>query len=203
MLKIKKAIAGLSDEKLSIQVSHLVEQTTGNSHFPTPNPSMAALSAKNSAFKTKVMAIKGGDHSPETVTAKNILRAELVAMVTTFFNYVLNTGLPIDAQVSSGFPLSKERTSPGMLPMPVNFSVLPSGKHTVKSKFDAVKGAHSYIYQHRIAGTPEGEWTNVVDTRCRTFFKDLQQGACYQFRVCAVGPLGAGEFTNVADCYVS
>ena len=200
--KIKKGFAGLADKDLGPQVDLLVEKMTGNSHFPTPNPTLASLAAKCSSFKGKVQSIKMGDRSPETVAAKNALRKELLEMVDTLFFYVLNTGLPIEDQLSSGFPMAKVRTNIGDLPMPVNFNAHPSSKKTVKCISDAVKGAHSYIYQYKLESAPVANWVTVVDTRCNTYLKELTQGACYEFRMCAVGAKGCGEFSDVMSCYV-
>lgn len=87
--------------------------------------------------------------------------------------------------------------------MPVNFNARPFSKGCVKAVSNSVKGAHSYIYQYKLKNASDSTWVTVVDTRCRTLLHNLTQGSCYDFRMCAVGAKGCGEFTDVMNCYVS
>ena len=201
--KIKKSISGTSDEMLSAQVGYLIERTTSNPNFPTPNPTMPALATKRTAFDRAVDAVRAGDHTKERVLIKENLRKELKDMVGLLFNYVVNVGKTVEIQLTSGFPLAKEKASVGTLPMPSNFTVRSTVKNKVNARCKAIHGADTYMYQYTLSPNPEVDnWVTMVETRSFTEINNLTSGTQYKFRMCGVGAKGQGEWSSAITCYV-
>lgn len=205
MQKIKKGFSGLTDEKLSAQTGYVLTKMTGNTNFPTPVPSLTEILNVKKDFDIAVSAVRAGNRTAYQVTLKNKFETLLKRQLDQLFNYVNTTGAGnIEVLTSSGFPLAKERQPIGELPQPQDFTMrsFQSGSASLKCK--RVHGADCYNYQYTLAPNPEVEnWITITDTRSFIKIENLQPGAQYKFRMCAVGADGAGPWSQAINCFIN
>ena len=88
--------------------------------------------------------------------------------------------------------------------MPDGFGARSKSKQSATLNCNSVHGADSYLYQYTLSPNPEVEnWVSVVNTRSRVVIGNLQSGAQYKFRMCAVGAKGNGDWSDSVTCYIS
>ena len=203
-LKLKKGTSRLTDLEFVGFVQGVMNNMSGNTHFPTPSPTEAVVEDKRTAMWDIMVTILDGNGTRQDVRDKNALRNELEACMTQWLAYVNSKSTDITILQTSGFPLSKEPAPIGNLPKPTNFSVRSNAAGSATLRCKAVYGADSYLYQYTLSPSPEvNNWVNVSATACRTILTGLTQGACYKFRMCGVGAKGCGQWSDAINCYIS
>ena len=202
--KIKRGTSGQRDAALNVFAQHILEEMTGNLSFPTPTPSLAVITTAREDYA--VALAEAEDRDRQKVLIKNQRKRELKAHLDRLFDYVVLTGgSDIEILTSSGFPLAKDRTPVGDMPMPSGFRVTEGkGSGEVEMRLKKIHGADSYVYQYLASPSPEVEnWVTVNDPATRITVKGLVPGTQYKFRVAAVGAKGQGPWSDVITRFVA
>lgn len=203
---VKAAIGFLnevSDDRLIGDVQNAITGLTDNPNFPSPKPTLAALTTALGAFTTALAeAVNGGR---VLVAAKNARRAELVSLMRQLASYITVTSDgDMEVLLSSGFPHQKPvRTRVGELPTP---SAPTLRRGTLSGQLNAsvlpVYGAGSYNWRIALASKP-GTFEQTAQTiGGRHSFKGLTPGQNYNVEVNAVGSVGPSDWSDVSTAMV-
>jgi hypothetical protein len=203
---IKPAIGFLrtvSDARLVTDAETIVTSMTKNPCYPTPSPSLAAVTAGINDFS--VALANAADGGTGLTAIKNAKRAALEALLRQLASYVsiaCKGSLP--DLISSGFPTQKPVPTPvGVLPAPLA-PVLSTGPRTgdLRAVTKPVPNAASYNWRVALASTPAEYVQQVQKTAARITFSGLTPGERYLVDVNAVGSAGPGDWSDTAVAFV-
>ena len=192
-MKAKKILlnfARYNVEVLIELVRFVIESMTGNSHFTTPDPTLAAIKNLNDDLETKFLEAQTGYHVAhlEMVTA----RAKLEKALRSEVLYVEKIAAGNETiLLSSGFPLTKDPRPP----LRPDFWVKrgPNSGDVLTGRI-AYPRARSYVLQYFVGENPPSDpnlWILAgVSTRTRMGVTGLTKGSTVWFRSCAVTPDG-------------
>lgn len=175
--------------------------------IPAPYPSRTDLSAANAAFVAAYDLSKGGSKS--AIADRIARRATLTDMLKSTANYVSESAKAaedVTLITDCGFKLTHPTTHTGgtdPLPAPQNLKLRRGDLSGVLiAGTSAVNGAGSYETQICI-GDPavEANWKQAaITTGCRHIeLSGLVPGTIYNVRVRAIGPHGAGAWSDIAS----
>ena len=199
LLRLTNGFERLPDSKLLEKANFVHQSMSGNTNFPTPNPSMTELAAAITQFNDAVMAAGNGDRMQ--VALKNEKRNNLVNILHLSGYYVLYTsaGDRTKAQ-TSGFTLAKEPTGIAIT-KPANLKVQysdQSGELLVSVK--KVTGAAAYMHQY--SSDPllkEESWKSMTSTAAKCIIPGLTPGLTYYLRVAAIGAKDQLKFSDIVS----
>ncbi len=193
--KILFTFSRLNDSNLESMALAVSAAMTGNTHFPEPQPSLAALNNSIKAFSDALALAKSRDKVK--VAIKNNLREALLSNLRKMANYCSMLADRDRAKlVSTGFPLNAETVSTNMLSIPENFTLQPgsnSGEAIVS--INRVAGALAYLLYYRPASA-NGEWIHVTNSQSWFNVSGLTALASYQFKMAAIGRKGQITYTD-------
>ena len=180
---VKAAIGFLTpdpDNQLIGDVQSAITGLTGNPSFPTPSPTLAAITTALSAFTVALAdAVNGGT---EMTSIKNAKRAELASLMRQLGSYVTVTADgDMTKLLSSGFRYQKPtRNTIGALPAPYT-PVLKLGPHTgeLDATISPIYGAYTYNWRVALASSPTTYVRTVQTTGGRVTFEGLTAGQVY------------------------
>lgn len=200
MNRIKLNLGKLKlDEKLQL-AQNVIDGLDSNGNFPIPNPSIAQLTTLRNNLIAKTNAIESAEALLRTEYAeRSVLEAQLDAYLEQEASYVESASGGDKAKIlSSGFEVRGPRTPVGALPAPQNLqSTFGANEGTVACRWDAVRGARSYVLE--CTQDENGPWTQVAVTTAANYIASgLQSGKKYFFRVQGVGAAGPGAWSDVA-----
>ena len=164
---------------------------TGNTNFPTPNPSAPDFLAALTAFQTAYSAAETAKAAAkQAVSAKDEARAYLELLLSQRGNYVQiasNGNAPVI--LSAAFPVKNPPTTVGELPPPINLLITLNGTPGVMHlSWAGVAYARSYVIQCSPADTMEREWSPFkTSSSTKLKIDELVLGKIYAFRIAAVG----------------
>ena len=195
--RVALSFARKIDTDLIAFVRNVIALMTGNIKYPTPTPTLAAITTSVNAFETAVHeALDGGKI---VIATRNAARVELLALMRQLAAYVQGScNADLLALLSSGFAAVRAPSPVGVLPAPLN----PRLTYTDKSgelllKFDRVNNAANYSVQTAPAAT--GPWTDEdLSTATRVVIGGLTPGETLWARCCANGSAGASEWSTPA-----
>ncbi len=185
-----------SDGQLILDINDIITGMTGNASYPTPSPTLAAVTAALNTFTTALSNASGG--GVVLTSAKNAARAGLVALVRELANYVqVACKGDITVLLSSGFPIQKPVRNPvGQLPVPSNLTV-SLGTYTGQLNASASPVFGAAVYNWRL--TTAAAQTTVVQsaqtTAASNTFTGLTPGIVYNAEVNAVGAAGPSDWS--------
>jgi hypothetical protein len=202
-MRIRKLLIGfskLSDAALLAFAQAVLAAMTGNTNFPTPQPTLVVFGAAITAFEDAMAAAAGGGLMETAV--KNQQRVALIVLLKQLASYVTLVSDNDEAKMlSSAFELSKDPSPIGPLAKPSNFEMKPAEKGQVKLSLDAVYGARLYQFEYKpVTAT---EWILIPSTSTKLMLTDLESGKEYVGRVV---PLGASKIRTYSDsltCFVN
>ena len=171
-----------SDETLATKAQVIHDSMNENTHYPTPDPDLAALQTAIIDFQQAI--VKSKDGSKEDTADKNAKRQILVNLLQRLSYYVQITSIGDEAIIlSSGFDVV------GVLPKPENFKVLVGdNKGTVELSCDAVSNASFYEYQYtKMPLSATSIWTMRTATKRKMLVEGLTSGQQYVFKMAAGG----------------
>ena len=176
---------------------------TGNAHYPSPTPTLPALTTAKDDFATALA--NAADGGKEMTAIKIAKRAVLAGMLRQLSLYVTMTCKNDRAIViSSGFPTWKhERTPVGILPAPET-PILSHGERTGDLVASTVPVPNGAIYNWRVAlpgATPDIK-VRVQTTAASTTFANLTPGQIYLVDVNVVGSAGPSDYSDSAQLMV-
>jgi hypothetical protein len=182
-----------SDAELIVHVGGIITGMTGNASYPTPSPTLAAVTAALNAFTTAVNDFVTNGGGVALTLAKNARRAELVALLRALASYVQVTcNGNLEVLVSSGFPIQKPvRTPIGELPVPSGLTVsLGTYSGQLNASVPPVFGAAVYNWRVTTAAAPTVVVQSAQPTAASNTFTGLTPGVLYNTEVSAVGAAG-------------
>jgi hypothetical protein len=198
MTKVNLSFRTLTDADFEQKSAYILDCMTGNAHFTSPSPALAAVDTALTAYSAALLAAASLDRI--AVAEKNQSRLLLEGLLARLGMYVMNVAMGNNAQlVSSGFTIARQ-LEPIVLANPGNVTIAngnTSGEALVA--VSAVKGAKSYL--HQICFEQPGDntsWQSTYSTRCSYTYSDLQPGRQFWVRVAAVGSRAQVTYSNIA-----
>jgi hypothetical protein len=197
LARVSLAFASLTNTDLIAFVRNVVTLMTGNAQYPTPSPTLAAVTSAVDAFETAVHdALDGGKMA---ILTRNAARESLLTLMRQLAAYVQgNCDGSIVLLGSSGFGAVRAK-SPSYLPdIPANQRLAQTGTSgELRLNFDRVPNAVNYSIQSATA--PEGPWTDWgLSTTTRVTIDGLTPGKVYWAQACANGSAGSSDFGGPA-----
>lgn len=177
-----------TDLELSAKATHVVEQMTGNAHFPTPVPQLETLTSNNANFIEALNKAVGG--SKEDTVIKNNIRKMVETLLKRLADYVQITSDGDEAIIlSSGFDVNKKPTAIGPLPKATGLEVKPGdNKGTMLANCNVIPSASFYEFEYTEAPiAPNCIWIVKTTTKHRLLIEGLTSGKQYAFRVAGAG----------------
>ena len=169
---------------------------TGNTLFPEPQPTLAALTDSTKAFSDALALAKTRDKVK--VAIKNTLRADLEITLRNLANYCAFVAKGDRAQlVSSGFPVSTDSVSPAALSTPENFTA-QAGRHSGELivSVNRIRNANAYLLLYKLASADNGAWTHAAHSLPYFTLTRLEVLQPYNFKMGAIGSRGQTVYTD-------
>jgi fibronectin type 3 domain-containing protein len=173
----------------------VIDNITGNTFFPSPNPTVAELLKATQEYQQSLYDASGRDQ--KLVAVKDNKRSVLRTMLTQMAEYVnsVSNGNR-EILLSSGFKLAKNRGEVDDLKPIGELEVRTDVPEQATIRVKRVPGAKAYIHEYTTGVvTNESVWVTKTITENWYTFKDLQSGVKYSFRVIAIGQ---GEKTVIS-----
>lgn len=189
-LRITNGFAEMTDLDLLAKVRLILSQMTGNSNFPTPDPTLASVATLADEFQQAISDAEAGGSFDKSV--RDGKKAELVDTMHNLSNYVLFTakGNRLIAD-SSGFTIAKDPAPLPPIEKPSGLQ-LSDGQNSgeILLMFNKVQGSKTYIYQISLDPLDETKWVATYGTLRKNLFTGLESGKRYYVRVVALGTKG-------------
>jgi hypothetical protein len=185
--------------KLSVAVKiefyrTVIAKLTGNATYPTPDKPIADAKTAVDKLETSFIAAQDGSHTAVSAMHDAELAADVIFRILAA--YVDRIAAGDETKIlSSGFHPSQQPAAIQKDPLTV---VKGANSGSVKLSAKAVDAAVSYIWQMAADALPQTEagWTVAgYSTRSTYEIAGLPFGSKYYFRVAAVTPNGATDFT--------
>ena len=197
MSQVRLELDQLTDDEVQTLIETHIAEMTNNANFPTPDPSVADFAAATNPFlAAKLAAEQARQAALEATQLRETARAQAAAALTARGAYVqTKSGGDAAKILSSGFGVRDQPAPIGPLPAPVDFlPTIGDEPGEIDVTWSAVRGARSYVLEHKEqAGT--GGWTTKVVTKSRQSVTGLTSGTVYVFRVAAVGTAGQSPWS--------
>ena len=187
-----------TDSQLISDTSGIVQALTANAIYPTPTPTLAAVSTALAAF-THALAAAAEGGIPLTL-AKNDARAALAGLLRELASYVqLACKGDLTKLLTSGFPVQKAvRTPVGILPPPAVTVKLGSKSGDLAAKLAPMAGAAIYNWRVTTASSPAAPVFTAQTTAASHTFAGLTPGVVYQVTANAVSSAGTSDWSDPA-----
>lgn len=190
VLRITNGFTRLSDPKLISRANAILQSMTGNSNFPTPSPTLAALQTAIDDFTAALSDAENGGNYDKAV--KNQKKIVLIDVLHNLGAYVLFTasGLsdPFLAAKSSGFNVAKT-ASPKLLGTVDNLQLsdgVNPGELVVT--YNRIVGGRAVVCQYTDdPNLGETSWHIEVGTSSKIVLSGLQRGKKYFVRIIGIG----------------
>lgn len=199
-LKITNGFNGMADLDFLGKVRFIVGQMTGNgANFPTPDPSLAAVTTLANEFEQTIQDAEAGGTFDKSV--RDSKKAELIATMYNLGDYVLFQSKQDRLKAeSSGFSVARDPSPKPPIEKPVGLS-LTDGVNAgeLLLLFKSVANARSYMYQISLDPADETKWVSQHGTIRKNLFTGLESGKRYYVRVVAFGTNGQVVYSDVVS----
>ncbi len=187
-----------TDPQLSTRTTAILQALTNNATYPTPTPTLAAVTTALTTFNDALAAAAGGGVA--LTLAKNDARAALVALLRELAAYVqLTCKGDMTKLLASGFPTQKNGRAPvGVLPAPTVTVKLGERTGDLAAKVDPLYGASTYHWRVSLASSPAAPVQTALTTAASNVFSGLTPGVVYQITASAVGASGPSDWSDPA-----
>jgi hypothetical protein len=203
MNKLNSGFSRVRDEDLDNKAAAIIAALTGNTNFPTPVPTLATLSASLAAFQTALALTKGQARDAQVEQTRAILTTQLDQLAR---NLELTTGVTDAALATTGFDIRQAGARTGApVDAPANLRAKATGTMgSVQLLCDPVNRGKSYEAQYALDANA-GPWTDAgtFGSTRKIIISGLTRGKDYYFRVRAIGPDGAGGWSDTATIMVT
>ncbi len=188
-IKIATNFSRYTDNSLAEKAQHIVNSLTGNTAYPTPEPTLATVQTAIDSFTTALA--NQANMGKQGTLVKNQQRDALEQLLNQLGLYVQTQG-GNDAVTlqSSGYDLQKGKGAPiGILPKPSDLKIVPGpNPGTMKVSFAAIDGANTYLFQYTDIPANGGTvWQSLYSGKSTYLIDGLISGKQYTFRVCGIG----------------
>ena len=200
---IKPSISFLnldSDPQLIVDTETILTSMTGNASYPTPDPSLADITAAKNDFATALA--NAADGGVTLTKIKNDKRAVLAGLLRKLANYVqVACNGDLTVLMSSGFPIQKPQRNPvGVLPAPTGLTLnLGDLSGELYAVVPPVFGAAVYNWRLAAASAPNTVLQTAQTTGGRNTFSGLTPGVLYVAQVNAVGAAGPSDWSQAVS----
>ena len=199
---VRLGFTGVTPVTLVEQGRNHVVMLTGNLTYPTPTPTLAALTAACDALDLANQAYEFNRGKVEKQTRDTAFRA-LKELIRELGGYVqANCNGDKDLILSAGFNARRPNDPLGLLPAPQDMRAIVTpypGRLDVRWK--GVKGRS--IYQlYMTSGDPQDAngWELLLQSsKNRHTIEDLTSNKVYTFRTVAIGASGASPVSDIAS----
>jgi hypothetical protein len=198
--KARVAISYLSEEsdaKLIVAIQSILTGMTGNAAYPTPNPTLAEITAARNGY---IAAVNAAKDSRRQIVVRNQQRAAVVALLRTLAHYVqVASGGDLPTLLSSGFPAQRNKQPVGALPAPANLR-LSRGTNSgqIIARCQRLKQAGAYAWRYATAAAPTA-WIEVDSTFAASVtISGLVPGTQYSVQARALGTAGPSDWSDAA-----
>jgi hypothetical protein len=202
MNRLKSGFAKLRDQELDDKTQSVIASLTGNAALPVSNRALAFVQERLDAHRAALASI-GRDRLALIKTTRTALRRALEQLAHNL------EAIPhvTDAQLAaSGFDLRKSPTfSDKPVNAPVNVRMKSTGtRGEVQIMCNAVVRAKAYQVQLAL-DLNAGPWTDagIFPSTRRMIISGLERGKDHWTRVRAIGPKGAGAWSDPATIMVT
>lgn len=200
MKLIKAGTSALNAEALIGKAEYVEGKMTGNASFPTPNPSIASLTAAREALVAAIAQAES--RAMADIAVRNERATVLRSLLVNLARYVNNVAQgDLDMALSSGFELAKKPEPSTSLGVPLKLEVrLSEFEGALNVSWKGVEDARMYqVYMNVTDPSDANAWTvAAVSTRTRVRITGLEPGKYYSFRVTALGRVGEGPVSEVS-----
>jgi hypothetical protein len=202
MSNAKLGLNELSPEEMVILAETIVTAMTGNANFPTPNPTLAAITTQKNTTHGKITGYKNLlDAAKAGLMQRDDETANLAALLTQLMAYVQNASGGDAAKIESAGMSVKGRSAPiGPMARVIDL-LLSEGDHAgyVDAMWKPVKGAKGYEVQTCPDPISPTGWTPAQpSSKSSTTIQGLTSGAKVWVRVRALGAAGTGDWSDPA-----
>jgi hypothetical protein len=206
MSKIKLGMDNLTVAQLLELARQIVTGMTGNTNFPTPNPTLAQLATSADNLDTARQEALAARNVAKTKTlVQNQRQDELRAMLRKMVAYVENVGGEDEAIITSaGMSVKAAATSGGDVSIVDGVAfTMGDSENEVDFTWDSTSGAQSYIIQMSATPPPDASWTQIKTvTKSKGTLTGLTSGQRCWFRVAAISASGQGPWSDISSCVV-
>ena len=177
-----------SDAKLTVKVSTIIEDLTGNVTFKALEADVVVLKTKNDLLISYLPKV--GDGSKLTTAEKNTARKDLEDYLHIIGNRVQDISGGDELKIlSSGFDLRAKPAPIGMLPMPTGVTVAQGQQSgTLVVNWNVV--GNTYLYMVRYTNAPSSAtsiWKQVSTGKHKTILSSFKPGEAIAIQVAAAG----------------
>ncbi|MFM2296067.1 MAG: hypothetical protein RLZZ350_2480 [Verrucomicrobiota bacterium] len=188
-----------SDPVLITDTGSIITALTGNAHFTTPAPTLAAMQTALTEFSTAVNdAVNGGVVLTAIKNTKRAVLAVLLRQLAAYVQVKCNGDMTI--LLTSGFPIQKpSRTPIGVLPAPTILAVTfgpRSGELAAQAQ--PMNGAAIFNWRVTADGAPTVVVQAAQTTAASVAFTGLTPGVVYNISANVVGSAGQSDWSDVA-----
>lgn len=200
--KLNRGFSQLRDTELDNAAQSIITALTGNTAFPTTSPTLTVVDGALTAFRKALAMPKTAARDAAILAARSDLEKQLQALAA---NLELTPGVTDEQLATSGFDLRKPTTRTSEpVATPNNVRAKTTGvSGEVQVLCDSVPRAKTYqVHYTQDANT--GPWTDggVFGSTRRMVVPGLTRTKDYWFRVRAIGPDGAGAWSDPATILV-
>lgn len=201
MARIKLNLRSMTIAEKIARSRQIVAALTGNSHFPTPHPPLADVTAVINELEAAATAAQAARQEMKArTTAQTIKEAEHDQFMMKLVSYVESVAGDDPALVASvALEMRDFSNHASDVPLAPTGLTATHGDFTgeIDLAWDTVRGARSYDIQFSSDPPTDSSWTHSkVATRSRITVEHLVSGTRYWFRVAAVGTRGHGPWSN-------
>ena len=199
MSKVKQSLQSRSIPDLMQHANVVVAAMTDSEHFPSPNPSLAEVTAKTQQVQS---SLNQRDELQRRLAMSNTeltaLRGELSQLLTQLGQYVENSSGGDEAVIrSAGMDVRAESAPITAIERPGDLTAsVGDDDGEVDLSWDSVRGAKSYELQ---ASEDAASWQHAgISTRSKASVASLASGTKYWFRVRAIGSNAESPWSDPA-----
>jgi hypothetical protein len=201
MARLKTGLSGLNPVALASKSEELEIAMTGNTDFPTPEPSLADITAARVELQTLIARARFGDRRVKEL--RDLKAAELKTLLNKLAKYVaLVANGDRRLIVSSGFGVVKTPEPLPPLERPKDLEAMRSKQEgSVLLDWKSVKGTLNYLVEMTTDDPRQSDpnWSIAGYTSKSKFQVDnLTPGTKYWFRVRSLGARDKSPYSDPA-----
>jgi hypothetical protein len=189
-------LARNTQPQLAAAAGNIIIALTGNTAFPNPSPTLAAVTAARDAFVAKMTLAAGGGRLVTSQLAD--ARVVLISLLRELaLNLQQSSGGDRRTLVSTGYPLRKTAVSVGPLLAPAGMRLERGGvTGELIARCRATGNARAYQWRYATAQAPTAWVETGTTTQARSLLEGLVPGTQYFAQARLVGPKGASDWCD-------
>ncbi|QQS30752.1 MAG: fibronectin type III domain-containing protein [Sphingobacteriales bacterium] len=197
--KVKKDFSDKTDLELIFRTDEVISGLTGNPDYPTPDPTVAALTGFRNDFNNAMVAAANGGTTLTTVKYQK--RTVLITALQREANYVEFNGLNSDLiMLSSGFEVYSSVKSPAPASVSPFIEKVTDAALSGSLILQTNSVKYAVVYELRYTEDeygPTARWNYlVVQTKTKFVVSGLTPGKNYWFQARTISTKGPSEWSD-------